>query len=83
MVFLQALVTGLVSLGPGAAVGIGLAYLINLSTYPVLGQQAAFRVEVPLVAGSFALALGSGVLAALIPAHRAARVRVIRTLQGP
>jgi putative ABC transport system permease protein len=82
MVFLQALMTGLVSLGPGAGVGLGLAYLINLSTYPVLGQQAAFRVEVSLVAGSLVLALGIGVLAALIPAQRAARVRVMDTLRG-
>jgi putative ABC transport system permease protein len=83
MVILQALITGLVSLGPGAAVGVGLAYLINLSNYPVLGQHIAFHTEVPLVAGSLLLALAFGVLAALIPARRATRVGVMQSLQGP
>jgi ABC-type lipoprotein release transport system permease subunit len=63
-------------------VGVGLAYLINRSTGPVIGQPIAFRVEGALLAGAFAMALLISLGAALLPARRAARVPGTQALQG-
>jgi putative ABC transport system permease protein len=81
MIVAQALALGLISLVPGVVGGIGLAYLINLSTYPLMGVPIAFRLDSSLVVGCFVVALAVTVLAALVPARRAARLRVIEALQ--
>jgi putative ABC transport system permease protein len=81
MVICQALLLGVISLVPGVAGGIGLAYLMNLATYPLMGVHIGFRLDGCLVGGVFVLALVISVLAAYFPARRAGRLRVIEALQ--
>jgi putative ABC transport system permease protein len=81
LVICQALSLGVISLLPGVVMGIVLAYLMNLTTEAIVGQAVAFHLDPGLIAGCFLVALGIAVLAALVPARRAARLRVIHALQ--
>jgi putative ABC transport system permease protein len=81
MVLSQGLILALTSLVPGVAGGVFLAYLINVSIYPLTGQRVPFQVEPVLIAGCFLAALAIALLAAFIQARRAARLRVIEALQ--
>ncbi len=81
LILAQALALALISLLPGVCLGSALAYLINLTTYPLVGQRIAFQLDAALVLGCAIAAVGITVLAALIPARRAARVQVAQALQ--
>jgi putative ABC transport system permease protein len=81
MVLSQALALGVISLVPGVVGGIGLAVMINVTTYPLMGQPVPFHLDAWLVAGCFVAALAIALLAALVPARRAARLKVIEALQ--
>jgi len=81
MILAQALALAIISLIPGTLAGIGLAYLTNLSTYPVTGQRVPLHLEASLVLGCFGLALVIAVSAAFFPARRAVRLQVIEALQ--
>jgi putative ABC transport system permease protein len=81
MIFSQALALGMISLLPGIAVGVALAYLMNLATKPVLGNPVAFYLDGTFVGGCFLVALVIAVLSAYFPARRAARLKVIEALQ--
>jgi putative ABC transport system permease protein len=81
LVLLQAVAIGLISLVPGVGVGLGLAWLMNLATQPVIGQPIPFHLDWWLVSGCFGVGLVIAVLAALVPAQRAARLQVIQALQ--
>jgi putative ABC transport system permease protein len=80
VVLWQALLTGLAGVLPGAAGGVGLAWLIHRAGVGLPGPDAAFRVNGGLVGGCCLLALLVGLAAALLPARRAARTRVVRAL---
>jgi putative ABC transport system permease protein len=77
----QALGLCIISLAPGVAAGIGMAYLINLATYPILGQRVPFHVSSVHLAACVGGALVIVLLAALLPARRAARLPVVQALQ--
>jgi putative ABC transport system permease protein len=81
LVLSQALAIALVSLVPGTVIGLALAYLFNLLSHLLLSHTVAFRVEFGLVAGCLATAVTLTLLAALLPARRAARLRVVQALQ--
>ena len=81
MVMAQAVGLCAISLAPGAVVGIGVAYLLNKGSSAGSGQPVDFHVQPVLVVGSFAVALGIAVLAAYLPARRAAGLRVVEALQ--
>ncbi len=81
LVLAQALALGTISLVPGALGGILLAFLVNLSTYPLTGQPVPFHLDGWQTAGCLGGALVIATLAALVPARRAARLAVIQALQ--
>jgi putative ABC transport system permease protein len=81
MIISQALALSVISLIPGAFAGIALAYLVNLTTYPLTGQPVQFSLSPVHVAGCCLAGLVISVLAAFIPARRAARLQVVRALQ--
>ncbi len=81
LILAQALALTVISLVPGVLAGIGLAYFMNLATYPLVGQPVAFHVDGIHVGGCVVVALGIALLAASLPARRAARLQVVRALQ--
>jgi putative ABC transport system permease protein len=81
MVFSQAAAIALVSLVPGAVVGLAMAYLFNTAAAPVLGHSIPFRLHPWLVAGCLAAALAIVMAAAWAPSRRAAGLAVAEALQ--
>jgi putative ABC transport system permease protein len=80
VVLTQAALLAGISLLPGAIAGVALAYAIHRSSASWSGPQAAFRIDGLLVVGSCVLSVVIAVLAALLPARRAVRLPVARTL---
>jgi putative ABC transport system permease protein len=80
LVLAQGTILGTVSLLPGAAVGVVLAYLINRGA-AWLGPPLPFHLDGLVLAGCCTTALAVALLASLIPAHHAARLAVVRALQ--
>jgi putative ABC transport system permease protein len=76
----QALAMGLIGLLPGAVGGIVLAYLMNLATHLLAGNEVPFQLHASLLAGVAVVAPGIAVLASILPARRAARLPVIDAL---
>ena len=81
LVLSQALAVGLISLAPGIVVGVVLAYLFNLLSHLLLAHAVAFRIELGLIAACSVFAVAVAVIAALLPARRAARLQVVEALQ--
>jgi putative ABC transport system permease protein len=80
MIFAQAVAIGVTSLLPGAVLGMGLAYLINLATYPLTGQHVAFQLQPEFIGECVLVGLATAVLAAFWPARRAGRLPVVMAL---
>jgi putative ABC transport system permease protein len=81
MIFAQALIIGVLALVPGAIAGVGVAYLINLATMPVIGHPVAFTLRPLLMIGGVLAGLAVMVLAAWPPAERAARLELTAALK--
>lgn len=81
MVLAEAISMALISVVPGVVMGIALAFLMNASTYPIVGHPVDFRVEAGFVIACAAAALAISVLAALLPARRASALKIVRALQ--
>jgi ABC-type lipoprotein release transport system permease subunit len=60
--------------------GCALAFAMNLSTHPLVGHMIDFRLHGGFVAGCAVAAVVIAVLAALLPARRAAHLDVIQAL---
>jgi putative ABC transport system permease protein len=81
MIFAQALLMGVLALVPGVIAGVGVAYLINLATMPVIGHPVEFTLRPLLLAGGVAAGLTVMALAAWPPAERAARLELTAALK--
>jgi putative ABC transport system permease protein len=77
----QALAIGLISLAPGSAVGVAYAYLFNELAHVLLSHKVEFQLDIPLVMGCWLAAIAIPLLAAWLPARRAARLTVVEALQ--
>ena len=80
MIFAQATLLGALGLVPGAISGVFVSYAISLSAQAVLGHDIAFTLRPGLVLGCFAVGLVVVMLSSLIPAERAARLRLTSAL---
>jgi putative ABC transport system permease protein len=80
VIIAEAITLGLVSLAPGLALGVGLAFLINQSITLLLGHEMAFALDLTLAIGCSVIVLIIAVAASLGPARRAARIEVIQAL---
>jgi len=80
-VFTQAVILASIGVGPGVAAGVGVAYLINLATMTTIGHPVPFGFYPWLLVACFGGALALVLASALIPAERAARLRLAEALQ--
>ncbi|HMO85763.1 MAG TPA: FtsX-like permease family protein, partial [Lacipirellulaceae bacterium] len=74
VILAQAVMLGAVALVPAVVTGIGISYLINLSTYSATGHVIPFQVRPLLSLAALAGGMTAILIAALIPAERASRV---------
>jgi putative ABC transport system permease protein len=81
MILSQALMMGALGIIPGALVGVFVSYAISLSAEAILGHKIAFTLHPILVGGAVVLGLVIVLAASLIPAERAARLKLSAALQ--
>jgi putative ABC transport system permease protein len=81
LILCQAAALGLVAVLPGCGLGIGLAWLMNLSGREILGQPIPLRIEPGYVLGCLAAGLVTTLVAAWLPARRAAMQPILPALQ--
>lgn len=80
LIFSQASIIGVISLFPGVALGLGMAWFINISTLAVTGHPVEFGFRPLLLLGAFFLGFFIVLLAAWFPAERAARLDLTTAL---
>ncbi|MCA9120921.1 MAG: ABC transporter permease [Planctomycetaceae bacterium] len=80
-IFAQAIMMGLIGLAPGAILGLLVAYFINLATLPTTGHAVVFVFRPWLLVVSFLATLAIVLVAAWIPAERAARLKLANALR--
>jgi putative ABC transport system permease protein len=80
MILAQAILLGTIGLIPGAIAGICIAYIISLSSFSILGHNIVFQLRLGLVFGCLSLGAVIVLLASLIPAERAARLKLASAL---
>jgi putative ABC transport system permease protein len=76
----QAAMLGILGVAPGLLAGLAMAYVMNLSTLPVIGHPVAFTFHPFLLLGGFLAAMTIVLAAAWIPAERAARLELAAAL---
>jgi putative ABC transport system permease protein len=81
LILAQALAMGLLSIVPGTIIGLVFAYLFNVVSHSLLAHAVPFRIDMALVAGCLASTMVTTVIAALLPARRAARLKIVQALQ--
>jgi putative ABC transport system permease protein len=79
-ILMQALILGTVGLPPGILLGVGVAYVLNLAMMPSFGHPVEFHFYPGLLTATAAGALAIVLVAAAIPARRAARINVVEAL---
>ncbi|MFO1065835.1 MAG: FtsX-like permease family protein [Pirellulales bacterium] len=81
MIFAQALMMGLLGIVPGAIVGVFVSYTIGLSSEAVLGHKIMFQWHPLLTIGAACMGMLIVLVASLIPAERAASLKLSAALQ--
>jgi putative ABC transport system permease protein len=81
MILSQAVIMGIIGIVPGVLTGIWISYVINLTTMPVTGHDVKFQLYPWLIVGALLFELAIVVIAAMIPAERAARLNLSSALQ--
>jgi len=81
MILAQAMIMGIIGIVPGVLTGIWISYEINLTTMPVTGHDIQYQIHPWLLIGALLFEISVVVLAAMIPAERAARLNLSTALQ--
>jgi len=76
----QALIIGAVGLAPGVLFGYGVAFMMNMAMEPSFGRDIQFHQRPLLILLTFSIGLFITLLAAWIPARRAANVDLATAL---
>jgi putative ABC transport system permease protein len=77
----QAMIMGVIGIVPGVLAGMGIAWLINLTTYPLVGRLLEFVFHKELIFGGLIGGLAVVLLAAWLPAERATRLPLLESLR--
>lgn len=77
----QAVILAAIGLVPGVCAGVAVSYLISIGTAPATGHPIEFQWHPALLVVSLIASLAIVLLAAWIPAERAARLRLLEALQ--
>jgi putative ABC transport system permease protein len=77
----QALAIVAIALPPGLIVGMAMGWLLQRGSNIVSGQPVVYQIQPAVVIGSVVVAVVFSVLAAYLPARRAANLGVIQALQ--
>ncbi len=80
-IFSQAAIIGLIGLLTGIGGGLIGAYVINLTSIPLLGYAPAFSYHPSLLLVCFVAGMAVILIAAWLPAERAARLNLLIALQ--
>ena len=81
MIFSQAVLMGIIGLVPAVFAGLLIAYLLNLSNGPTVGRPIAFTFRPQLTVMAFVGEMLLILLASMIPAERAARLKITDTVR--
>ncbi len=81
MVLSEAAIIGLIGLGLGLFFGLIMAFTLSRSMMPLLGYPVPFVLHPVFLVCSFITGLGLVLVAALVPAERAARLDLLIALQ--
>ena len=81
LILSQAVIMGFIGLVPGAIVGAGIAYLVSRSSEGEFGRSIDFTLHPVMFFGAFVAAYAIVVIAAWIPAQRAARLQLTEALR--
>jgi putative ABC transport system permease protein len=76
----QAIIIGGVGLPPGIALGVVIAYVLNLAMMPSFGHPVDFHLHPWMVLLTLAGAVAIVIVAAIIPARRATQINVVEAL---
>jgi putative ABC transport system permease protein len=79
-IMMQALIIGGIGLPPGIAVGVGIAYVLNLTMMESFGHLVHFNVYPWLLVAALIGGIIIVVVAAWFPARRATRINVVEAL---
>lgn len=79
-ILMQALIIGMIGIAPGVLAGVGVAILINYAMTPALGHAVSFHFHPIFLVFVWLGALAIVLIAAMIPAERAARIDVVDAL---
>ena len=77
----QAGIMGVVGLAPGIASGVAIAYMMNLVNLPAFGHAIEFVLHPALLAECFFGGLAIILVAAWLPARRAAHLDLVTALR--
>ncbi|MFZ5828861.1 MAG: ABC transporter permease [Planctomycetota bacterium] len=77
----QAAILGGIGLLPGVLAGVGVSYLLNLAMRPVIGRPVEFGFRPLLPVLCFLVGLVIVLMAAWLPARRAAKIDIAQALQ--
>ena len=81
MILAQAVMMGVLGILPGAAIGIFVSYAISLSAQSILGHDIHFVFHPVLTGGAVVVGILIVLVASLVPAERAARLKLSAALQ--
>jgi len=79
-IIMQSLIIGGIGLPPGVLIGVGIAYILNLTMLPSFGHRIRFHTYPGMLAATLIGGLVIIIIAAWFPARRATRINVVEAL---